>query len=835
MGGAHTENKPKPKNICVEKNIKTINQSSKFNLIWIDEKVNLDETNFYKSFIQQNYNVYNIISCENVESGISKIKELSFQETFVILSGRLYKDFIKSFMNNLPKIKIVPKIIIFTGNKEKFLQSKKIADIKNVLKNKFFTLGGIQTFFDEIYNFLSKDSWRVRPNVDDIKLKGEESNELTFEYIDSIETLLLPRFYRTLIKISDKDNFEELNQYLYNTYSNDLDIKKLLSQIEGIPSIPYEILCKYYARLYTYESKFYKDLNKSLRKKPITGLDNANYMNYFLPYVKLLYEGLKLNCFPLNYKNTLYRFSKMSKEEKKRLEEYLRKKKEGVPAAICFSRAFLSFSEDKAVAYEFLKYHHSNNELLNIIFILKKNEKIYNESLTSFIDLSEVTAIKDEKEVLFLPFSAFEIESIKETVYNNLPIYEIELDYLDKYTEKLKLIENEKTLSNTAFKKELFSSGIVNKSEAIKKTNQNLVNDFKDFEKKFIRIKNEIQNNNYGEQILKDLDEAEKIFERIKPNIIVNKELIYDVKIEDIDENGEVQILGEHLNGEDFVKLNKDKSYLIINGQKQELCYKYKLKEGINKIEIVFLDSVSNYRALFKYCTSLIDISALKYWDVKDATCFSCSFRGCTSLKDISPLENWNTSNVVDMTACFEGDTGLTDISPLKNWDVSKVNLMGSLFSHCTLLSDISPLQKWNVNNVHNLSRIFEGCKNLKNISSLKNWKVGNCTNFNCMFKECTSLCDITPLKNWDVSKGISFDEFFKNCDNLKDIYPIQNWNVIVGTSFNCFFEKCIKLTDITPLDDWKVSTNVDCNDIFKDCPILKKTSDSWYCKKNRQ
>ena len=346
---------------------------------------------------------------------------------------------------------------------------------------------------------------------------------------------------------------------------------------------------------------------------------------------------------------------------------------------------------------------------------------------------------------------------------------------MDKYTEKLKLIENEKTLSNTAFKKELFSSGIVNKSEAIKKTNQNLVNDFKDFEKKFIRIKNEIQNNNYGEQILKDLDEAEKIFERIKPNIIVNIELIYDVKKEDIDENGEVQILGEHLNGEDFVKLNKDKSYLIINGQKQELCYKYKLKEGINKIEIVFLDSVSNYRALFKYCTSLIDISALKYWDVKDATCFSCSFRGCTSLKDISPLENWNTSNVVDMTACFEGDTALTDISPLKNWDVSKVNLMGSLFSHCTLLSDISPLQKWNVNNVHNLSRIFEGCKNLKNISSLKNWKVGNCTNFNCMFKECTSLCDITPLKNWDVSKGISFDEFFKNCDNLKDIYPIQN------------------------------------------------------------
>ena len=223
------------------------------------------------------------------------------------------------------------------------------------------------------------------------------------------------------------------------------------------------------------------------------------------------------------------------------------------------------------------------------------------------------------------------------------------------------------TVSKSLFKKEFLSAGFINKSEVIKKTNQSLINDFKQFEKTFINIKNEIQNNTYNEKILNELNEAEKIFERIKPNIIKeNKELIYDVKKEDIDDNGDVQILGEHKDGEDFIKLNRDKAYLIINGTRQDLCYKYKLKEGINRIEIVFNENVSNYRALFKYCTSLIDISALKYWDVKDATCFSCSFRGCTSLKDISPLENWNMSNVTDITACFEGDTGLTDISPLK-------------------------------------------------------------------------------------------------------------------------------------------------------------------------
>lgn len=37
----------------------------------------------------------------------------------------------------------------------------------------------------------------------------------------------------------------------------------------------------------------------------------------------------------------------MSKSEKIKLDDYLGKKKEGLPAAICFSKAFLSFSEDR--------------------------------------------------------------------------------------------------------------------------------------------------------------------------------------------------------------------------------------------------------------------------------------------------------------------------------------------------------------------------------------------------------------------------------------------------------------------------------------------------------
>ena len=802
--------------ITIQKNHK------KYDLFWLDANGNNPENNLYKEYLKDNYDNYNITTFEKLDLCIEKILELSFKELYIIVSGRLYKDFIKSFTNNLTKIKVVPKIIIFTGNKENFLDyHKNDSYMQNILNNKYYNLGGIQVDFIKVFGFLSNDNWRIRPNVKEMQDEKKETEELTFEYIDSLETLMLPRFFRTLIKLNKDDNYDELNQYLFNKYIKSEDLKELLSQIEGIPSIPLEILCKYYARMYTMESDFYNEINHNLRKESLTDR-NHPIQKFVLSYVKLLYEGLKLNCFPNQCAKELYRFSFMSKSEKNKLDEYLKKKKEGLPAAICFSKAFLSFSEDKGVANVFFTARNMENEinddLINIIFILKKNDNNSDESLRTYINISDVAKMGNEREVLFLPFSAFEIKKINpKKTESNKTYYEIELDYLDKYTDKLKLIRNNNFLKKTHFGEEISKIGIIEESKIEKNTNKALVENFYKFDKKFEENKKNIENNNYSEQIKENL----------------NKDLIYLVKKEDIDNNGEVQILGEHIKGEDFLKLYKGKSYLIINGKKEELCYKYKLKEGINRVEIVLSEDVTNFRAMFKYCTSLIDISPLKNWDVTNLTCLSCSFRGCTSLQDLSPLKNWNISNVSDLKACFEGDTALTDLSPLENWDVSKVNLMEGTFAHCTSLSDISPLKNWNVSNAKTFHMLFEGCKNLKDISPLKNWIVGNVNNFNNIFNECSSLCDISPLKNWDVSNGISFNAFFKNCFNLKDVYSIQSWNVSKAYSFNYFFEGCVGLEDISALDNWKVSKKAAFIDFIKDTKVVSSKAPKW-CPNNQ-
>ena len=111
--------------------------------------------------------------------------------------------------------------------------------------------------------------------------KNNFNIQLTFEYIDSKDKLLLPMFFKSLIDSISNENIEEYTKSLYNIYSNDNDkIKKLLEQIFNMKNIPTEILTKYYSRLYSLYSNFNKDLNKNLR---------INNKDKYLPYIKTLY------------------------------------------------------------------------------------------------------------------------------------------------------------------------------------------------------------------------------------------------------------------------------------------------------------------------------------------------------------------------------------------------------------------------------------------------------------------------------------------------------------------------------------------------------------------
>ena len=88
-------------------------------------------------------------------------------------------------------------------------------------------------------------------------------------------------------------------------------------------------------------------MNKELRE---------NKISKYLTYILVMYKEVNLNSFSFNPSDgKLYRGTFFSIEEIERLKDYIKNKKEGLPAAIIYSRSFFSFSLNPSVAKRFEK------------------------------------------------------------------------------------------------------------------------------------------------------------------------------------------------------------------------------------------------------------------------------------------------------------------------------------------------------------------------------------------------------------------------------------------------------------------------------------------------
>lgn len=106
-------------------------------------------------------------------------------------------------------------------------------------------------------------------------------------------------FLNILIKITSNDKIEKFIEYLNNKYRNkSSDIKILLGFFNNIKDIPLVLLSIFFARIYTkQELYFFGYLNKDLRE---TKRDT------YLPYIKLLYEDIKLKSLKIAINNKYF-------------------------------------------------------------------------------------------------------------------------------------------------------------------------------------------------------------------------------------------------------------------------------------------------------------------------------------------------------------------------------------------------------------------------------------------------------------------------------------------------------------------------------------------------
>ena len=234
----------------------------------------------------------------------------------------------------------------------------------------------------------------------------------------------------------------------------------------------------------------------------------------------------------------------------------------------------------------------------------------------------------------------------------------------------------------------------------------------------------------------------------------------------------------ENIFGEKFVINNKNNIELIINGTKSELISKYKLKKGVNNIEIIIKNDLTNLEYMFYKCNKLKNIDELKYLNTEKVTNFSNMFNLCSILSNIKVLENWNVSNGKDFSNMFI-KCNISDLKGLEKWKVSNGNNFSGIFRGCKSLKDIYGLENWDVSNGKNFSGMFRGCSSLKNLNGIGEWNVSNGEDFSDMFHECLSLKSITEIKNWNVSKGNNFLDMFEGCTSLSGLEEIKTWGIM--------------------------------------------------------
>ena len=276
----------------------------------------------------------------------NKNNEYWFKKTIIIVSGKLFGDFVKEFQRNLKGLYIIPKIIIFTN--------RNFEAPKNISNKNFYTSGGYKTNFSEIKNFLDSEVEKmgkypqnpIQLSTDLVKPKNED--ELLFDKVEDISYLALQMYFKMYLDLSSFDDNSGFINYLYNKYGHNSHYYELLEQILSIQDIPIELLSKYYIRLYTIEGDFYKNMKIEL-------LANVKDNEFkYKPFIKTLYGGLESGALEKCTNQKLYSAQFFSEEQIKFLKECQMNKKENLPMSTLFARAFISFSKKLEIAKSFL-------------------------------------------------------------------------------------------------------------------------------------------------------------------------------------------------------------------------------------------------------------------------------------------------------------------------------------------------------------------------------------------------------------------------------------------------------------------------------------------------
>ena len=270
--------------------------------------------------------------------------------------------------------------------------------------------------------------------------------------------------------------------------------------------------------------------------------------------------------------------------------------------------------------------------------------------------------------------------------------------------------------------------------------------------------------------------------------------------------------------GIDFVKNNKDNCYLLINGEKKDLCEKYdRLNEDSLTIILVKKKEIENMSKMFYKCNFLCSVTVLNQWKFDNVNNMKSMFDGCQNLNYINLGSELKTSKVTDFSNMFKECKSLKTISSPLNFETENGQYFENMFKNCSSLDEINGISNWKLNKAINLSSMFSGCEQLKEIN-LSEWDIPNVTNLNSMFYGCKNITKIIFKKDLHCNKVTNMDSMFAECENLEELYDLSEWKIDSLQSLNETFKNLPNLKKFSDISKWKVVGKVkSLKDTFED------------------
>ena len=685
-------------------------------LFWLDYNIGNAENSFYLEMIGITHK-FKLFTFQKVKDCIDKLKTIEFEKTTLIVSGGLSKEFFIEFEKEINEFKICPLILIFTSKSKLNLIRANIISL-----DKFYFFHPENVFDDFCFvqdKLLLEEEYQ--PRYFDINKTEVQDICFSFEYIKELKELIFPLTFIEFMEMPNKFEIIDFNQYLLDKYSENYSkLDLLIRQLLVESNIPLQILVKYWLRAYSLETNFYRDMNNSLIGKD----KNKNDYDVF---IRILYKGLEKKMINPLIKETLFRGAYITKKEIELLQNSLANKKIDEPRCICYNKAFLSTSLLQKVALNFLAYEPFEG-YVRVLYVITSDDLLDEESATN-VDIQEFSAIKSEKEILLFPFSCFEIIEVKQVEIDGKNIYQVKLNYLGKYKEKINNLNKSVAIPETNFVKNILSSNVLEKNEMNKESNK----------KKF------------------DFD-LEKYVKDVRQSYIV---AIYDISEEDVNKDIQIMNCEDNINKEELNNICKIK----INNEVKDLTFKYKFDSpGKYNIIFKFNQLLKNANKLFYGCKNLISLNFQRFKSnyIKN---MSDMFNGCEKLESLD-LSNFKTKEVTTMKNMFKGCKSLNSLD-ISSFNTNNVIDMTEMFSECNSLTLLN-LSNFKTNNVTSMYKMFYKCFSLIfiNLSSFQSEKIKNISE---MFSECSSLKNM-DLSNFEIKENMNTENMFFNCSYFKSL-----------------------------------------------------------------